>query len=223
VHLLLTDRLACPRCGPGFGLVLRADRLESRVVIEGVLGCPNCRDAFPVVRGFADLRAPPRGAFGPGLAGAPGDQGAAEGAHPTRGGEVRVEGASRLLALLGVVGGPGTVALVGAPARSAAAVAAALSDLQVVAIDPDMRLWPEAPGVSRMVAAPGLPFFDAQLRAVALDGRLGEAWLDEAVRVVAPRGRVVVTGAGTETSRWLARSGLSVLALERGTIVAARG
>ena len=60
MHILLTDRLICPRCGPGFGLILIADRLENRRVIEGSLGCPNCRDRFPVERGFGDLRPPPR-------------------------------------------------------------------------------------------------------------------------------------------------------------------
>ena len=60
MHLLLTDRLTCPRCGPEFGLILLADKLVDRVVHSGVLGCPNCRDAFQVEDGFADLRAPPR-------------------------------------------------------------------------------------------------------------------------------------------------------------------
>ena len=69
MQLLLTDRLACPRCGPGFGLVLLADRMVDRRVHEGTLGCPNCRDSFTVHAGFADLRAPPRGALQPGLAG----------------------------------------------------------------------------------------------------------------------------------------------------------
>ena len=60
MHLLLTDRLTCPRCGPEFGLVLLADRLEDRRVLEGALGCPNCRDRYPVRDGFGDLRPPPR-------------------------------------------------------------------------------------------------------------------------------------------------------------------
>lgn len=222
MHLLLTDRLTCPRCGPTFGLVLRADRLEHRLVLEGVLGCPNCRDAFPVRGGLADLRAPPRGPLGAGLAGAP-DEGDRTCAPDARTGEAAGEGASRLLPLLGVVGGPGTVALVGGPARGAASLAAALPDVLVVAIDPDMRLWPEAPGVSRLVSAPGLAFRDAQLRGVAVDGRLGEPWLAEAARAVAPRGRVVVTHAGAATGEHLAALGLTVLVAERGTVVATRG
>jgi uncharacterized protein YbaR (Trm112 family) len=207
VHLLLTDRLACPRCGPAFGLILLAHRLEERVVLEGVLGCPNCRDSFPISGGFGDLRAPPRGDLASGLAGPPAD--------------VSNE-ASRLMALLGIVGGPGTVALVGEPARAAGAVAAALGDVQVVAIDPDLRLWPEQGGVSRLVSAPGLPFFTGILRGVVLDGRLGPAWLTEAARVLAPRARLVIVHPSSDTEEHAAKEGLVVVAADAQTIVAAR-
>ncbi|MDH3205214.1 MAG: Trm112 family protein [Gemmatimonadota bacterium] len=209
MHLLLTDRLTCPRCGPPFGLVLLASRLGDRVVDEGRLGCPNCRDSFPIEGGFADLRAPPRGDIPPGLVGAPPVQ--------------ATEDSDRLVALLGVVSGPGTVALVGEPARYASAVTATSDDIHVVGVDADLRAWPEAPGVSRLVAAPGLPFFGSTLRAVAVDGRLGAAWVTEAARCVVPRGRVVVTRATEEAEDVLRTAGLSVLAAEAETVVAARG
>lgn len=208
MHLLLTDRLTCPRCGPSFGLILLANRLDDRVVREGRLGCPNCRDSFPIEGGFADLRAPPRGAYPEGLAGTPSAE--------------VTEDAARLVALLGIVGGPGTVALVGEPARHASAVSASSDDVQVVGVDSDLRDWPEAPRISRLVAAPGLPFFASALRAVAMDGRLGSAWLSEAVRVVVPRGRIVVTRAPEGTTEVLLSAGLAVLAAEAETVVAAR-
>lgn len=208
MHLLLTDRLTCPRCGPSFGLILLAHWLEDRHVHEGVLGCPNCRDVFPIAGGCGDLRAPPRGELAAGLAGTPA-------AGPT-------EHAARLVALLGIVGGPGTLALVGEPARFAGEVAAALGEIHVVAIDPDVRLWPEEAGVSRLVSAPGLPFFAASLRAVAVDGRLAATWLEEAARVVAPRGRVVVVRAPVDAVTRLKNAGLGVLATEAETVVAAR-
>jgi uncharacterized protein YbaR (Trm112 family) len=208
VHLLLTDRLTCPRCGPEFGLILLAHRLEDRVVHEGVLGCPNCRDGFPVTRGLGDLRAPPRGDVGPGFAGDPGS--------------IEGDDVARLLAQLGVLGGPGTIALVGEPARAAAGVAAALPEIQVAAIDADLIRWPETERVSRLVAAPGLPFYASILRAVALDGRLGPEWLAEAARVVAPRGRVVVVRAGEGVVERLASMGLREVASDGETVVAAR-
>lgn len=216
MHLLLTDRLSCPRCGPTFGLILRADRLESRLVLDGVLGCPNCRDAFPVSGGFADLRAPPRGELEPGLAGPP----PAEGGGGERGPETRVE---RLVALLGIEGGPGAVALVGEPARLASDVAAALPELLIVAVDPDLRLWSETPEVSRLASGPGLPFFGSTLRGVVVDGRLGPAWLAEAARVVHAKARVVVLHAPGDASDVLGACGLTLLAREAETVVAARG
>lgn len=208
MDLLLTDRLTCPRCGPSFGLILLASRLEDRVVYQGRLGCPNCRDAFPIEDGFADLRAPPRGVPSEGLVGTPPVDGSAD--------------AERLVALLGVLGGPGTVALVGGPARHGESVAALCEGVHLVGVDPDLRLWPEKPGVSRLMAAPGMPFFGSSLRAVAVDGRLGARWLEEAARVVVPKGRVVVVRAPDDTEDVVRAAGLTVLASEAGTVVAAR-
>jgi len=226
VHLLLTDRLSCPRCGPEFGLVLRSDRMEDRLVLDGVLGCPNCRDSFPIVDGFADLRAPPREELGAGLAGTPaGEADGTAGSTPASGGGAGrpAEEVARLVALMGIVGGPGTLALVGGPARLAAQVAEALPELLVVGVDADLRRWPETPAVSRIVAEPGIPLFGSSLRAVAVDGRLGSAWLAEAARVVQPRARVVVQHASPDARGALEASGLTVLVEEAETVVAARG
>lgn len=212
MHLLLTDRLACPRCGPEFGLILLADRLVDRRVYEGTLGCPNCRDAFGVRDGFADLRAPPRDALSEGLAGA---------APPPA--EANDGGAQRLRALLDLHRGPGTVALVGGPAGLADWFVSYVPDLDVVVVDPDVRHWPERPGVSRMVSAPGLPFFSGRLRGVVVDGRLGPAMVFEAARVTAPRCRTVVVQASEDAGAVLEEAGLEILASDGGTVVAARG
>lgn len=209
MHLLLTDRLSCPRCGPAFGLVLLADRMEDRRILEGTLGCPNCRDGFPIAGGFGDLRAPPRGDLRPGRAGPP--------APPDP------EAAFRLQALLGVAEGPGTLLLVGDQARHAQAMAEAVAGVEVVALDADMGGWPEAPRVSRLTARPGVPFFSRVLRGVVVDGALGPSWIAEAARVVAPLSRVVVTAAPADAAALLEAAGLRVLASEAGTTVAARG
>lgn len=209
MHLLLTDRLSCPRCGPEFGLLLLADRMEERRVLDGTLGCPNCRDGFPVRDGFGDLRTPPRGELGAGRAGAPGP------ADPDAAGTLR--------ALLGVAQGPGTLLLVGAVARHASWVADATPGVEVVALDPDLARWPPAPRVSRMTSRPGIPFFSRTLRGVGVDGALGTRWLIEAARVAAPLSRVVVVDAPPDAAAVLADAGLRVLASEGGTVVAARG
>lgn len=208
MQLLLTDRLTCPRCGPEFGLILLANELVERRVMDGALGCPNCRDSFEIISGFADLRPPPRGALDPGRSGS----------EPVEADEVQ-----RLAALLGVVGGPGTVALVGRPARYAAPLADMVEGVEFVAVDSDAREWPERPGVSRMVAGPPLPFFSRVLRGVVLDGTLGDESIREAGRVVAPRSRMVVVDAPPGCAEHLEAAGLTVLAEEGETVVAARG
>lgn len=220
MHLLLTDRLTCPRCGPSFGLILLAERMADRRVHDGTLGCPNCRDSFSVVDGFADLRAPPRGPLPDGRAGSDpsADAGTAEGSagRPS-------EAAERVVALLGIHRGPGTVVFVGRAARFARAVAAAVDDLQSVAVDPDTARWKDAPWVSRLVAAPGLPFFSRMLRGAVVDGGAGRALLLEGARVVASKSRVVVLYAADDAVTVLEEAGLDVLAAESGTVVATRG
>ena len=116
MHLLLTDRLACPRCGAGFGLILRADKLVDRRVIEGGLGCPNCRDRFPIVDGFADLRPPPRGDLP---------------AAPARGAVEPAE-TDALAALLGVTEGPGNIGVVGALSAHAGGLADRIQGVEIV-------------------------------------------------------------------------------------------
>ena len=129
----------------------------------------------------------------------------------------------RIVALLGIARGPGTVALVGAPARHAELLLERVPDLAVVAVDADTASWPERPRVSRMAAWPRLPFLPAGLRGVAIDGRLGSALLFEAARVTARMSRTLVVNADEGAADVLREAGLEVLAEEPGTVVAARG
>lgn len=204
MHLLATDVLTCPRCGPRFGLILLADRLERRRVLAGRLGCSNCRSAYPIMDGFAELR--PGGATQPLAAPAPGDE----------------EGSIRLAALLGLTEGRGLVLLIGSLARWAPGVAAAVDGVEVLALDGRLRGWTEQGGVSRLGAFPGLPFFDRSLRGVALGGEEAVGLLDEAARVVAPLGRLLIDGASAGTEARLTAAGLEVLAAEDGILVAGR-
>lgn len=212
MHLLLTDRLVCPRCGPGYGLVLLADRIVERRVLEGSLGCPNCRDRFPVTGGLGDLRAPPRSPLE-----APEAPSREEGSDESDANE-----AMRLGAFLGVVRGPAHLALVGTLARHAPDLAERLEDVEVVAISQEGVGREERDGVSRIVARPGLPFFDGVLRGVALHGAREEGLLEEAARVVSPGSRVVVTGAGAEVAGRMEAVGLEILMDEAGVVVGER-
>jgi len=207
VHLVLTDRLTCVRCGPTFGLILLADELQERRVIRGSLGCPNCRERYEIEAGFADLRVAPKHELTPRAgswpqAGAPGEGGDA-------GVEAGVEAAT-LRQLLGMGEGPGFTLLVGRAAAWAARLAQGLPDgAEVVALDEAARSWPEQPGISRLVAGPGMPFFSQTVRGVLLHG--ADSWyqdLAEAARVLAPRHRVVVLDAPDDAADRLAAAGL---------------
>lgn len=208
MHLLLTDRLICPRCGPGFGLILRADALEERRVEAGGLGCPNCREIYTVVDGVGDLRPPPRDPEGALDAGPLPDP----------------EAVFRAQALLGLQGGSGWLLLIGSASRYAPGLAERLPDVGVVATvpgptAPDMEGVPDY-SVLR-VGAP-LPFEARTLRGVLLEGPVSRASLREAARVVGPGGRVVVQGAGETAGDALIAAGLTVRLREGGVVVAAR-
>ena len=189
-------------------------------VLDGSLGCSNCRDTFPVRNGFGDLRAPPRGAIETGFAGPPrnGDagNGHGNGCDPGDPGDI---GPLALQALLGISGGAGTVALLGAPAALGEHLATAMTDVQVVGIDPDLARWPSSASWSRLVARPGLPFRSGTLRAVALDGRLGVSWAKDALRACLQRGRLVFVGAEPPVRAWIEAEHLSAADVEGTTVV----
>ena len=204
VHLLLTDRLTCPRCGPGFGLILLADRLVERRVLEGALGCPNCREHYPIRDGFGDLRPPPRDPLPP------------QQPLPQPSGEASDD----LAALLGIVEGPGNVALVGRLAAHADALAERIADAEVVAMSASSARAGEREGVSRLVSGARLPFRPGTFRALAMSGDAGA--LEETVRLVARGGRVVLERALAGSAERLQRGGTRILLRKSDWIVGLR-
>lgn len=221
MHVTLTDRLTCPACGPGSGLVLLADQVRERRVLEGQLGCPTCRTQYAVRGGYAELR---HGT----------DQEPQDAAEdlPQPSGEA-TELATRLAALLDLAGGHGIVVVHGPAAVLGLAMAELVPDIEIVTTEAALAHAPERPGVSR-VGAQGLPFYDSRVRAVALTGTATAALVERAIRVVAPGGRIVIDpwdGSGgaadpepaleaDAVAAALERAGARVLARERATIVA---
>lgn len=205
MHLLLTDGLTCPRCGPEFGLILLASRMEERRVLDGSLGCSNCRDRYPVVDGFGDLRAEPRGPIA-----------ALELAEPSN------EEVLRAGALLGVSGGAGRVALIGGAARFAPALSARVTDMDWVAVSAAGAGWKETDGVDRIVAEGSLPFRDRTLRGVLMEGAATDIDLPEAIRVLASGHRLVLLEPGDGARDLLLSRGLKVHQPADGVLVAGR-
>ncbi len=206
MHLLLTDGLTCPRCGPEFGLILLATRMDERRVLDGALGCSNCRDRYPVVGGFGDLRQEPRAPIQP----------AVSEPDPTEDEIVRAG------ALLGVVGGSGRVALIGKAARFAPALAGRITDLDWIAISPFATQWKEQEGVDRILVDEALPFRDRTLRGVMIEGDSGGVGIAEAIRVLAPAHRLVLFDPPAGTRDLLLSRGLKVHEPAAGVLVAGR-
>ncbi len=206
MHILLTDWLSCPRCGPEFGLILLAREMRDRRILEGELGCSNCRENYPVVQGFGDLRLPPR---------RPLDPPPSSDALPGPDGETGV----RMGAFLGLTEGPGTVLIIGDSARNAGALTDLVEGVEVVGSDPDLRAMKEREGVSRIVSGARIPFFNESLRGVVLSGRDRTRLLEEAVRVLAPMGRVVMEEAPEGARASMEELGLKVLLEEEGILV----
>jgi uncharacterized protein YbaR (Trm112 family) len=209
MHILLTDVLTCPRCGPEFGLVVLADRLEERRVIDGHLGCPNCRSQYPVRGRVADLRI-----------GGSASSASAESV------EASDEAAVRLAALMGLAGASGMALVAGPGAAHAAAVSALVPELEVIAVsdsaDPaDSADSVEAEaGVSRVLAAAERLPFRGGLRAAALTGGADDARLREGLRVLVPGARLVVDPAPADAAERLRALGAEVLLADEGVVVA---
>lgn len=194
--------------------MLLGDRIEARRVLEGVLGCANCRERYPVRGGWADLRGGERaGASRAGSTAAEGGPAAGAGAEDAA--------ALRLAALLGVTEGPGFVLVAGPGARLGAGVAALVEGIEVVAVCGEREVS-EAAGVSRLAVGRVLPLASGSMRAVALTGDGGGIALEEAARVVGPLGRLVVGDAGPTVLERLGRAGFEVLAQEGAEVVAVR-
>jgi uncharacterized protein YbaR (Trm112 family) len=224
MHILLTDILTCPRCGPSFGLILLADRVVDRRVLSGTLGCANCRERYAVTDGEIRFE---------------GDR-AAAGASTSEGGTAATMGdgaaALRLAALLGVTEGPGYLLLAGDAAGHAGAIAGIVPGVEVIAVasatravtagasDPneDGPHYADGSGVSRLSAGARLPLGTARAAGVALTGDEADLWLEECARVMAPLGRLVIEPAPAGAEQRLQASGLRVLVREADTIVAAR-
>lgn len=198
MHILTTDLLTCPRCGPEFGLVVLAERLEDRLVREGRLGCPNCRESYPIAGGETDLRA-----------------GAAAAAPSAF--ESDDEWPFRMAALLGLAEGKGTVLVAGPGSARTAEIAGFLPDLMLVG---GSRQPGIASGDTRLLLGERLPFRDGSLAGVVLAGDTAPAWVREAARVVAADRRLVLDGAGGDAVRALAETGLDVLLQEDAVVVA---
>jgi uncharacterized protein YbaR (Trm112 family) len=211
MHLLVTDHLACPHCGPNFGLVLVADRIDSRRILDGFFGCANCQARYPVREGFGDFRTASSG--GPDAEGGEGFGSPAFGEGP--------EGAISLAALLGLSGGSGYILLCGRAVPHAAALSQMGDGFEVFAFAPGLDDWVESEGVSRLDFGAHIPIRSRSLRGVVLAGRTGVAALSEAVRVLVHGSRAVLLDPPNGADEVMVNAGLTILAGDESALVGA--
>ena len=194
MHILVTDLLACPRCGPEFGLILRADELLARRVLEGCLACANCRTQYPVRRGFSDLRFPASGADSP---------------EPLDAENPRE--ALRLGALLGEGTGGRPIALVGGVAGQARILSGWMEGIEFLAVHADLSDAGEREGITRLgVGAGYLPFLSGSLGGVAVKAPAGLPSTREFARVLAPGSGLVCLEPGESAGAEMEAAGLAL-------------
>lgn len=167
MHIELTDHLRCPEPHDEAFLVLLPGRMDGRRVMGGELGCPICQWSTTWDDGIPD--------FGGGVV-AVGDPPCDAGA---------------LVAMLGVEGAGGWLALAGTLAGLAPDVSTLLPGVGIVAINPPPSLRPE--GGVQLLRSGRWPIKQHALRGVALGEGVGE-WTEQALGSVLPGLRGIGVG-----------------------------
>jgi uncharacterized protein YbaR (Trm112 family) len=211
MHLSLSDLLACPRCGPAHGLILLPDEVRGRRVVTGVLGCPNCRERYPVEDGITDLRVPGAGSV--------------EQAPTTRHAGARHAGddpAVRLAALLGLEAAAGVVVVAGPVAAHAPALARLVDAIEGVTLGGFGGPDPIAGGeLSHILVGPQLPFRDASLAGIALTGP-ATVLLEASARTLRPAARLLLEPVGAALRMRAQDAGMIAVLDAQETLVVAR-
>jgi uncharacterized protein YbaR (Trm112 family) len=144
----LVDALRCPRPHEESWLVVSAERLVARHILEGTLGCPVCKAEYPVHDGVVDFSG---GAHHPPAPDAP----------PS------AEQAMRLAAFLGLDDAQGFAVLLGAWGAHAIELRG-MVDCPLMLIDPPSEV-DAAPGLSIIRTTGPIPLAAGSARGIAID------------------------------------------------------
>lgn len=209
MHILVTDVVTCPRCGPDFGLIVLADRIEDRHVLEGWLGCANCREQYRVRGGVADLR------WGDAAAEEPESEQGTPGGQPDE-----ADRALRIAALLGITGAASPVVMVTPDAALVAAVQAHLPDTGVIGLSTGTPGRGGGVGMGWLLASGAIPVRSRSLGGVVLASPTPAALIADALRSLSRGARLVIDPAPEGTAATLVDEGAEVL-LEQDQVAVA--
>ena len=171
----LVDSLRCLNAHEDTWLVAAVTRMDGRRIVEGQLGCPQCRREYPIRDGIGWFTDPGSGQGWPHLT-----------RRPSPAADDRV---MRAGALLGLTDAGGIVVLGGAWADCASSIAE-LGPTHVVTLN-DLPPSDAPEPVSCLVVEDKLPFATASIRAAALDDPRAAALLGSAADALRSRGRLV--------------------------------
>ena len=166
----LTEHLRCPQDHAEVHCVLATVTMKGRDVLQGTLGCPECRREYLIRDGAVHFGGAP----------VPVD-------HPSP-----APDAGTVQALLGLMSPGGFVALVGSAARFSGPLSELIGEVHFVAIDPPPDVQPDA-SLSLLFSEGMIPLRTSVMRGVVLGGEYArDPWLADAGRVVLPGLRVLV-------------------------------
>ncbi|HUP87889.1 MAG TPA: hypothetical protein VM100_00915 [Longimicrobiales bacterium] len=200
MHVTLTDALACPDCGPDWGLILIARRTANRRLLDGHFGCANCRKQWELRNGFVDF-----GAM---------DSDDADTVSPSQ------DATLVIAAGMGVTEGPATVMLIGAGAVNASLLQSMIGNIEVIGVSKGLAMQEEVEGISRLAAGENLPFRNACVRAIALTDEASLKNLEQAARIT--RARLVALSGSDAVRQRMEASGLHIVLHDKHVTVAQR-
>ena len=210
MHLVLTDLLVCPKCGPDAGLIVLAEQLSNRRILEGALGCPVCREQYRIRAGLADLRT---------------DTSPLPESRSVAGAGAEQEGdneALRLAAYLGLRDGRGYALLLGEAGWHGREIGRMLPGLELIVINGGVQEQSEAEGVNRLLADTMVPLRERSMRGVVAGAGTEGALLQDVLRVLAVGGRMVVSRALADAEAVARAGSVNELARDADHIVLTR-
>ena len=213
MHIELTEMLACPEPHAADVLVLSTAQMKGRMVYFGLVGCPVCRNEYPIVNGVVEF----------GGRGTREEERGPAATRPPSSATPPASDAGTLQALLDLSGPGGFVVLVGEAVRHAAGLAGLMSGIHFVGVNAPAGLG-ESPVLSLVRAPKGIPLRSAMARGVVVGADLARApWLEEAVRVLLRGRRLVIESESGVGAQHTAPPLVKPLASERGLWVGEKG